>query len=1436
LRRTRRFVALILVGLIAVVAVLAATPVGLRLGAAYGRRLLESEFGLLLSYDSLDGNLFSGLKVVGARLTVPDGPSIATADTLQIGYSPVTLALHRHVEAGVTVRGATAVIERCEGRLLGWDAFASSGGEPPDTASAGGLRFDVDLSVRDLSVVYRDTAAGIEAVASGLAAEGRVWDDSLAFDIACSLSARAPVASGPVSGSILTSVRSSGGRLEVIDLTVLADGLAAEASGVLDASGERTSPSLEASVRATADLAALGPLLQAADGAPALAGTVVINAEAQGALDSIEYAVRLASPLVTVDAAEVREVDVSITGTPRRLGLETFTARTLGGSIAAAGRLDLPEPPASLRYWGDLDIEGLSLAELSGLVLRAGAGSAGTGGTHGDGEQSDSDAAVAPDLGGTLSLSASFDGGVAPESVSAEFSSHVDALTVETGELGPVELAGAIENGTLNVNAECCSTHISAEATLDERGVSTARARVELQSLRAATAPWGLDGLEGRGVVSLDVDRADSALVVRAGAELPSLSYLGIEAGPLDASARGSGDVWSGWFGAFGGALMGSVRLEGGRYRAALAADRLDLAAVVPDSVRRAVDLEGAVSARFTAEGDTAGLTVARGTVSGLSASVRGEVATLDRPFRFTATSDSVVVTRADLTTSFGKVSVSGGIGDRTGRISSEFTDIDMAVVERALMERDTGHLKGLLNGTLELGGGLDSPRFAADLSMSDVSYSGIGFEEIDVEAENDSTDVVFYVGARSGASGDLSVSGTLPVRQDSLLLLRVDRGREFGLSLLAVDLALDVERWGVRGLGGLRRVELDGSALVTGRLDSLSAARGRGSFGHLSADLGLVGLSLRDTLGFDLAGGVVEFDDTTIDVRRRRVLDDERGGFVRFSGAVKADRTLDVSVSVDSLSVGHMVRALADLPSSPVTGRLDVEARVGGTLTAPVVRADWDLKRPAFSGFGFDSLNGRLSLEGRELELERAELRADRSVITASGRIELPGDGNSASGSVEVDIDADDFRLDSIRVESQGIDSISGTLDADLALTGSPVAPDVAGRVSLARGGLKGFDLDAPIEDVEVELTAGGGVVRIDRATVPLGNGSVDATGFVGLDPDGPPTFMLRVSLNDPEVEVRKLLDARLSGNLRWAGTAERSMLEGAVDIDRLNVVYEVSFAELLMRRRSGIVVVLPEEGRPIVQLDVDVELEEPATVESNVADLALRGGFRLRGTTDEPSISGSIYAEEGGTLQYLDHAFSVETLTLAYIDPRRAYPYVDLLGTTRAEDRAGQEYEVTLRLNGFADEAVPVLTSEPALSEPDIVALLTFGDTVGALVSGPQKAGSSGDSFQSLAQRTFISNAFGIAEASLERWLNLDTVRVDDEAITAGNLEEADITIGKQIGDRLSVNYTTQVGRFSDQAVEILFELTRRLSIGTRADPEGNHAINLRLRVPFK
>ena len=185
----------------------------------------------------------------------------------------------------------------------------------------------------------------------------------------------------------------------------------------------------------------------------------------------------------------------------------------------------------------------------------------------------------------------------------------------------------------------------------------------------------------------------------------------------------------------------------------------------------------------------------------------------------------------------------------------------------------------------------------------------------------------MFEVTAASTESGHIWINGAVPVSPDSLTVLRLDSGREFGISVTSEGFILDAAEPILPGVRGEKRFRLDGSALLTGTVDSLASITGRGLFTELSASFDLAEFSLTDTVYFDIAGGGVEFDEFAVDFRRRHVLGAPGGGQCGRRGlrAVVNGETRIMASSSD-LDVGHLARALGAGPGSQLRGRLDAE------------------------------------------------------------------------------------------------------------------------------------------------------------------------------------------------------------------------------------------------------------------------------------------------------------------------------------------------------------------------------------------------------------------------------------------------------------------------------------------------------------------------------
>ncbi|MCK4679505.1 translocation/assembly module TamB domain-containing protein, partial [bacterium] len=1046
---------------------------------------------------------------------------------------------------------------------------------------------------------------------------------------------------------------------------------------------------------------------------------------------------------------------------------------------------------------------------------------------------------VSGTLGGTASIEWTAPG---LSNLNAAFDLNASRLVAGERDFGSPSVRGRITDGLLVSSGSCCCVSVAALGQLTDSGLQQVNLSAAASDLAVLASAFGRDGLAGSGTVKVELADIGSSLSLAATAEFPDLKYRHIQAGPVRVEASGLDGSYDLLYEAFDSTLLGRASLDpDGDYTASVRAHAFDLAAVLEDSLREAMSLAGLVTGTAAVSGDLGGAYAVTGEISELDLAARRQNAALKAPFSFTASPDSIRLTEAVLAGTFGEASVAGRLSTSDAiDIALTFDGAELSEITELLPRPPDAPPRGQLAGSVVLAGTRDSPVFSADIRLREFEMAGFAVESATLEASGDSSDVVFDLTAESTGSGVISVCGSVPVAPDSVTVLRFDSSREFGVSIWTEGFTLDAGESVLPQVRGEKRFRLDGSALVTGTVDSLASLNGSGQFAQLSAAFDLAEFAFADTVGFEVESGVFRVDQLVIDVVRTHVLGEPDGGRLVLSSSVVPGGDVSLDLTAEDLDVGHIARTLGYSWGSEFRGRLNAEAVVSGLPSDPRASFSWFVDSPRIADFGFDRAQGAGTLEAGVLKLETAEFLASDGALRVAGEVDVRSEDGETLPVFDISLTADGFRLKALRALPPELTSLEGRVDADLRVSRSADGVSADGTLSLTDGEVGGADLAKPARHVALDVEVKGETVLLNRATAEFGAGSIVVSGLAdlssGLDD---PTFFMTGQFRAPEFEIEKTLEGRIAGNIDWGGTLSRSVLRGHIVIEEMTVTRSVGVSDFVGRGPTVTIVRRQDDPGEAVSLDLDVEIEDVIEIYSNVADLSLEGGASIGGTLAKPRISGSVHAEEG-TFSYLDNDFEIDALSVSFIDPERRDPYVDLSGTAEVESRSGESYQVTARLNGYLSDAVPELHSTPSLSRPDIVSLLTFGDTFGTMTSGGPGSDSSGGAFSHLASTVFLSSAFGLAESTLERLLHLDRVAFDQEELASGDESETEtetsVTLGKKFGDRLRVNYSTAVGSLSNQKVEISFELAKRFWLETRTDPEGNHAVGLKLQISFK
>ncbi len=208
------------------------------------------------------------------------------------------------------------------------------------------------------------------------------------------------------------------------------------------------------------------------------------------------------------------------------------------------------------------------------------------------------------------------------------------------------------------------------------------------------------------------------------------------------------------------------------------------------------------------------------------------------------------------------------------------------------------------------------------------------------------------------------------------------------------------------------------------------------------------------------------------------------------------------------------------------ISGKIDVNAQVAGTLDVPAVKGSVQLHKGTIHDYrhGIDLADIEGTLEGTQSELRITQLTAH----AAAGTVAVTGTLGVLQGGWPVDL-----RLTARNAQPFASSIVSGTVNADLSLTGTALH----------------------------ELTLAGSVL-VNRATVEIPNSfppnvavlDVRRPGQVVTPPAYGPVLNINVTVNAPrQILVRgRGLDAELGGSLKIGGTARAPAIDGGFDMQR--------------------------------------------------------------------------------------------------------------------------------------------------------------------------------------------------------------------------------------------------------------------------------------------
>lgn len=464
------------------------------------------------------------------------------------------------------------------------------------------------------------------------------------------------------------------------------------------------------------------------------------------------------------------------------------------------------------------------------------------------------------------------------------------------------------------------------------------------------------------------------------------------------------------------------------------------------------------------------------------------------------------------------------------------------------------------------------------------------------------------------------------------------------------------------------------------------------------------------------------------------------------------------------------------------------------------------------------------MTLDHEELKIQSAHLTGPQTDFQASGTIPLNGHTMNVAlkGNVNLAVVG---RFD------PSITS-AGSIVVDAGFQGTLAAPALMGEIHLRDASFTEANWPAGIWKANGAIALNGSSATIRNLSAESGGGQVSVTGFATM------TDTLRFGLQAKVSKVRMLVEQGVglvaSADVTLTGTSAGSVISGAVTIDEVSYAAKTDLGSILSLAAPP--VQAPPAPSPVfenMRLDVRVRNSSALGVQSSIGqNLQVTADLRLRGTVSNPGVLGRAVITQG-KLVFFGSTYTVNTATIAFYNPIRIEPVVDLSLGTQA-----QGVNVTLKVTGPINNLKLSYTSNPPLQFQEIVGLLATGTTPTSdptlLANQPALPP---QSFQQMGESAIIGRAIADPVTNqLQRVFGVTQLKINPAFTSGSQLPAAQIALQQQITSNVTFNYVTTLNTANAETIEAVWTFSPEWSAQALRDYSGIFSVTVIYKRQFR
>ncbi|MGZ3690834.1 MAG: translocation/assembly module TamB domain-containing protein, partial [Pseudobdellovibrio sp.] len=264
-------------------------------------------------------------------------------------------------------------------------------------------------------------------------------------------------------------------------------------------------------------------------------------------------------------------------------------------------------------------------------------------------------------------------------------------------------------------------------------------------------------------------------------------------------------------------------------------------------------------------------------------------------------------------------------------------------------------------------------------------------------------------------------------------------------------------------------------------------------------------------------------------------------------------------------------------------------------------------------------------------------------------------------------------------------------------------------GEITDGLVGLKGFP--QTIENINAPIEFSKSKIILSDITGQMGPSDVTGLGTIDIIDSHNIEVSLKavadnVQLNFPDkFFTQGKADVLFSGNwLPYNLKINYKVTQGLIEND-----FEPDPKQSLSLKASSF---LPPQQvqalSPSLALDINVDLANGVLIKNKLLEGEAKGNIQVQGSPEQPIILGKINITPGSKIMFKDKPFDVQFGDVKFLGTKEINPELNIGANSHVSD-----YDITIQVQGLAKDFKITASSQPPLSQSDIITLLALGVT---------------------------------------------------------------------------------------------------------------------------